>query len=134
MLYEIHTGKKYQKVIDDAMAFIVQYLDLPENIWVDVYLKKLPKGSCGGCIDMELDEEYHYFEVDINNSLTRDEMITTLFHEMKHVEQTANCRLNQTFWCGVDYKDVEYLDRPWEKEAYEFESTAIHCYRRRNDL
>lgn len=129
MLYEIHTGKKYQKVIDDAMSFIVNHLDLPEWVLVDIFVKSLPEGSCGGCVDMEDDGDHHYFHVDINSKLSRDEMIATLFHEMKHVEQTANGRLDQTIWEGRDYKNVVYYDRPWEKEAYEFESRTVLLYR-----
>jgi hypothetical protein len=131
MLYEIHTGKKHIKVIDDAMTFIINHLDLPEHVWVDIFINATKDESCGGAVDMEEDEDgYHYFHLDINSKLSRDEMIVTLFHEMKHVEQTANGRLDQTIWEGKDYSNVAYLDRPWEKEAYEFESRTILLYRK----
>jgi hypothetical protein len=130
MLYEIHTGKKHAKVIDDAMTFIVDHLDLPDNVWVDLFVVANKDGSCGGAVHVEEDEwGYQHFHVDINSKLSRDEMIVTLFHEMKHVEQTANGRLDQTIWEGKDYSNVAYLDRPWEKEAYEFESRTILLYR-----
>lgn len=130
MLYEIHTGKKYSKTIDEAMGFIIDHLDLPNNVWVDLFIVSNKDNSCGGSVDMEKDDDgYHRFHVDINNKLSRDEMIVTLFHEMKHVEQTANGRLDQTIWEGKDYSNVAYLDRPWEKEAYEFESRTILLYR-----
>jgi beta-galactosidase GanA len=130
MLYEIRTGKKYAKVIGDAMTFIVDHLDLPNNVWVDLFITSNKDNSCGGSVDMEEDEYgYHHFYVDINNKLLHDEMVVTLFHEMKHVEQTANKRLDRTIWEGKDYGNVAYLDRPWEKEAYEFESRTILLYR-----
>lgn len=129
MLYEIHSGKKYAKTIDDAMSFVINHLDLPDNVWVDIFVRSGEDNSCGGAVDLEEDEGYHCFEVDINSKLSRDEMIVTLFHEMKHVEQTANGRLDQTIWEGKDYSNVAYLDRPWEKEAYEFESRTILLYR-----
>jgi len=130
MLYEIQTGKKHAKVIDDAMSFIINHLDLPEHVWVDIFVKTNHDGSCGGAVDVEDDEwGYHHFHVDINSKLSHDEMIVTLFHEMKHVEQTANGRLDQTIWEGKDYSNVAYLDQPWEKEAYEFESRTILLYR-----
>jgi hypothetical protein len=130
MLYEIHTGKKYTKVIDKAMGFVIEHLDLPNNVWVDIFINATKDNSCGGAVDMEKDEDgYHHFHVDINSKLSHDEMIVTLFHEMKHVEQTANGRLDQTIWEGKDYSNVAYLDRPWEKEAYEFESRTILLYR-----
>ena len=94
MLYEIHTGKRFSKVVDDAMTFIVNHLDLPSHVWIDITMQKLPEGSCGGCVD----------------------------------EQTVNGRLDQNTWCGIDYTGVAYEDRPWEKEAYEFESRTISEY------
>ena len=130
MLYEIHTGKKHTKAIDQAMSFVIEHLDLPDNVWVDLFINATKDNSCGGAVDMEEDEDgYHHFHVDINSKLSRDEMIVTLFHEIKHVEQTANGRLDQTIWEGKDYSNVAYLDRPWEKEAYEFESRTILLYR-----
>ena len=79
---------------------------------------------------MEDDGEYHQFEIDINNKQPLEEMVATLFHEMKHVEQTATGRLDQTIWEGVSHKDTPYEDRPWEKEAYEFEFRTVLQYRR----
>ncbi len=132
MLYETVTGKKFSKVIDDAMTFIVNHLDLPSHVWVDITMQKLPEGSCGGCVDLGDDGDHHYFDLDINNNLTQQEIVRTIFHEMKHVEQTVNGRLDQRTWCGIDYTGVAYNDRPWEKEAYEFESRTISEYNRVN--
>ena len=127
MLYELHRCRN-KKVIDNAMTFVSKLLNIPEHVWIDIYFKQ--SNSAGGCIDMEDDGEYHHFEVDINNTQPIEEMVATLFHEMKHVEQTATGRLDQSIWEGVSYKDTPYNDRPWEKEAYEFEFRAILQYRR----
>ena len=129
MLYEINSGKKYQKLVDNAMSFVINHLHLPENTWVDIFITSNTEGSCGGCVDMESDGLYHYFHVDINNRLCRDELVRTLFHEMKHVEQISNGKLDQLIWKGKDYSNIEYNDRPWEKEAYEFESRTFSIYR-----
>ena len=110
------------------MSFVSTLLNIPENVYIDIYFKQSP--SAGGCIDMEDDGEYHQFEIDINNKQPLEEMVATLFHEMKHVEQTATGRLDQTIWEGVSYKDTPYDDRPWEKEAYEFEFRTVLQYRR----
>ena len=127
MLYELHNCRN-KKAIDHAMSFVSTFLDIPDHVYIDIYFKQSP--SAGGCIDMEDDGEYHYFEVDINNKQSLEEMVATLFHEMKHVEQTVTGRLDQTIWEGVSHKDTPYEDRPWEKEAYDFESRAVLQYRR----
>jgi hypothetical protein len=127
MLYELH-GCRNKKAIDHAMSFVSTLLNIPENVYIDIYFKQSP--SAGGCIDMEDDGEYHQFEIDINNKQPLGEMVATLFHEMKHVEQTATGRLDQTIWEGVSHKDTPYEDRPWEKEAYEFEFRTVLQYRR----
>ena len=127
MLYELH-GCRNKKAIDHAMSFVSTLLNIPENVYIDIYFKQSP--SAGGCIDMEDDGEYHQFEIDINNKQPLEEMVATLFHEMKHVEQTVTGRLDQTIWEGVSHKDTPYEDRPWEKEAYEFEFRTVLQYRR----
>ena len=127
MLYELH-GCRNKKAIDKAMSFVATLLDIPEYVYVNIQFKQSP--SAGGCIDMEDDGEYHQFEIDINNKQPLEEMVATLFHEMKHVEQTATGRLDQTIWEGVSHKDTPYEDRPWEKEAYEFEFRTVLQYRR----
>ena len=127
MLYELH-GCRNKKAIDHAMSFVSTLLNIPENVYIYIYFKQSP--SAGGCIDMEDDGEYHQFEIDINNKQPLEEMVATLFHEMKHVEQTATGRLDQTIWEGVSHKDTPYEDRPWEKEAYEFEFRTVLQYRR----
>ena len=129
MLYELH-GCRNKKAIDHAMSFVITLLDIPDHVYININFRRKWDGiSMGGCIDMENDGEYHYFEIDINNKQPLQEIIATLFHEMKHVEQTATGRLDQTIWEGVSYKDTPYDDRPWEKEAYNFESRCISRYR-----
>jgi hypothetical protein len=128
MLYELHKPK-YKAEIDRAMSFVVGQLNMPERVYINIKFHTSAGVSVGGCIDMEDDGEYHYFEIDINKRQPLQEIIATLFHEMKHVEQTATGRLDQTIWEGVSHKDTPYNDRPWEKEAYNFESRCISRYR-----
>lgn len=124
MLYEIHNGtQKLRRAIDEAMTFVIKHLNLPEDTWVDVEF--ISKGSAGGCVDTEDGT----FLVEINRKQSLDEIVATLFHEMKHVEQTATGKLDQLMWEGVDYTGTPYYDRPWEKEAYAFEEQLTTWYR-----
>lgn len=124
MLYEILNGsKKHRQVVDDAMSFVINYLNLPEDVWVDVEFVSCI--SNGGCIELE----DNAFSVEINRKQSVTEMIATLFHEMKHVEQYAAGRLGQTSWLGQEKPKLDYLDQPWEKEAFAFESRIVKLYR-----
>ena len=129
MLYEIHTGKKHKNLIDGAMSFVIHHLDIPEDVWVDIFVKSC--NNCGGVVHMEKEDEWDYYQLDINSRQSSEEIVATLFHEMKHVEQTATGRLNQYIFEGKDYSNVDYWDRPWEKEAYAFESRTILRYNMR---
>ena len=120
MIYELEGGnKKQQNIVVEAMSFVDPYLNLPDNVFIEVVLMPC---SSSGCIDLEIDEEGdHNFLVEINTKQSLQEIVATVFHELKHVEQTFNKRLDQMNWNGVDYTNTPYIDRPWEKEAYGFE-------------
>ena len=121
VLYEIVRGKRYKKLIDEAMSFVIDHLSMPENVWVDIHVKELGVGSWGWCNDLEEEDGYHHFEIEINKQLPPENMTSVIFHEMKHVEQIATGSLYKSIWEGVDQSKVRYQDRGWEKEAYEFE-------------
>ena len=129
MLYEYENGSaKVRAIVDNAMAIVINHIDIPDNVNVTFEFAK--SNSCGGCVDMEVDEDgVHQFYVDLNSKQSAEELTATVFHELKHVEQNANRRLDQTIWLGKDYKDVQYADRPWEIEAYAFEEQMMGLYR-----
>lgn len=130
MLYTTVNGSQHLKtLIDDAMSFIVDKLSLPDNVFVEILL--CSGGSAGGCVDLEEDDDgYRVFLIEINKKQSRHEITATLFHEMKHVEQTCSNKLNQTQWMGVCHKSTPYDLRPWEIEAYAFEERVMSEYLR----
>lgn len=128
MLYEILNGSaKHRKVIDDTMSLVIDEFDLEDNVFVEILF--VSEGSAGGCVDMEIDDDgIHMFSVEINRNQSIEEIKATLIHELKHVEQHATGRLDQTIWLGVDHKNTPYDLRPWEIEAYEFEQKVVAKY------
>jgi hypothetical protein len=119
MIYELEGGTaKQQKVVEEAMSFVDPYLNLPDNVEIEVVLMNC---KSSGCVDLEEEDGVHSFLVEINNKQSLKEIVATVFHELKHVEQTFNKRLDQWMWNGVDYTGTSYMDRPWEIEAYGFE-------------
>jgi|TARA_R110002167_G_scaffold199194_1_gene402391 hypothetical protein len=81
------------------------------------------KGEGGGTIDAR--EEEDTILVEINKHQSVNNMLLTLFHEIKHVEQIANGDLKESIYKGEDTKTYEYDARPHEQDAWEFEKIAM---------
>ena len=81
-----------------------------------------------------------YFEIEIENRLdNKEQYLTTLFHELRHVEQRLRGTHVQRFssrhskvvnkWKGVPVPpETEYMDEPWEIDAYKMESGFFKEY------
>lgn len=123
MLYTVTGGNtKQRKVVDTAMSYVIQLLNIPHNVFVDIELTTMDvKGGV-----MQIAGKRFLMEINKKESLA--EIAYTVFHEMKHVEQIAKGHLVWSFdtclWKGEDHTKTSYYDRPWEKEAYIFERSA----------
>ena len=71
------------------------------------------KGYEGTCIDTD-DREY---EIEVNKNQSLEDLCVTLCHEMVHVKQYVRKEL----FSDVNFYKTreEYLNLPWEVEAYE---------------
>lgn len=126
MIYEVSGKTKAMESIDRAMSVASSLLNLPENVWVNIEMTNCK--SNGGCVHLDEEDGYLMFDVDINKKQCAREIVITLLHEMKHVEQYATGRLGQDTWLGQPRPNLPYYDLPWEQEAFDFESRAIHVY------
>ena len=67
--------------------------------------------------------------MEINKNLDVETILVTLAHEMVHLKQYATKQLKSKvvsgkeidIWLGKKYKNLNYLDQPWEKEASSLE-------------
>lgn len=122
MIYEVEGGNKAQrKVVDTAMSYVIQLLNIPSRVHVEIVLGNFKSHSV-----MHISK--YYYEMEIVKSVSAEEIAYTVFHEMKHVEQLVHERLvhdgRNIYWEGVDHTETEYFECPWEKEAYKFEKSA----------
>jgi len=92
------------------------------DLHVDIYFID-EKGEGGGTVDAR--EEEDAILVEINKHQSVNNMLLTLFHEIKHVEQIANGDLKESIYKGEDTKTYEYDARPHEQDAWEFEKIAM---------
>lgn len=125
MIYEVE--KKPKKLpyplLDRAVLFASKFLDL--NVDLIIEFKILKAHQCGFC---------DYYEDDITITISRylsvEDIIRTLFHEMVHVKQYVDGRLehgSSGIWLGTMCED-KYEDLPWEIEAYELEQKMIDAF------
>lgn len=127
MIYEIYGKLKEKEVIDKAMSVACSLLNLPDNLWINIELTNEYRSS-GGCVHLDDEDGYMMFDIDINKRQSVKDIVITLLHEMKHVEQYATGRLDQDKWLGEPRPQVDYYDQPWEQEAYQFEREAYERF------
>lgn len=88
------------------------------------------QGVNGDCMD----EDDREFTIRIDVSLPLNEMISTILHEMVHVQQFLSGKLKQpragtAVYKRVDYDwEMNYDDRPWEIEAHSKEKQLAEKY------
>lgn len=121
MIYTVEGGNKSQrKIVDTAMSYVVQFVNAG-NAFVEIHL-----GTYESHGVMMIGA--NTFLIEICKNVSNAEIAYTVCHEMKHVEQMSSKRLvyasGKTLWLGEDHSKLDYLDRPWEKEAYKFEKIA----------
>lgn len=110
------------KVIDRMCEVLmprVRTLDIEVKITKNLTVKSGMEAS-----HLELDTHREHF-IEIDRDLGLRDFITALCHEMVHAKQSYRKELtqknNKMFWKGRDCTDLEYMNQPWEKEAYKLQ-------------
>jgi|TARA_B110000503_G_scaffold75014_1_gene115793 hypothetical protein len=115
------------KLMDNIVVFAYDFLNIEEIIEIDFDDDFEDRG---GYCDFTEDE----IIIGINPKQTKAEIIRTLFHEMVHVKQYVRGQLlhnddDTSMWNGREC-DLPYWERPWEKEAYEYEDAMWDIFSR----
>ena len=98
-------------------------VNIEDDILVDIYFID-EKGEGGGTIDTRKEDD-NTIIIEINKHQGVNNMLMTLFHEIKHVEQISCGDLKESIYKGEDTKTYEYDARPHEQDAWEFEKIAM---------
>ncbi len=129
-----------KRIARDAIEWFLQHRKLNRfNSYIHIVDRRL-KGDDGACMSIDGLRRPRYFEIEIDNRLNVKEYLSTLFHELIHVEQRLrgthkmryDARLCRTInrWKGnLIPPETKYMDEPWEKEAYELEKLLYQSYR-----
>lgn len=122
MRYTVEGGNaKQRKIVDAAMSYVIQLLNIPDDIFVEITLGVFSSHGV-------MQTSPRRFEIEVHKRVSNEEIVYTIFHEMKHVEQMVHKRLQHGWltiiWEGVDHSNTPYFECPWEKEAYNFEKNG----------
>ena len=126
--------KRYDAIMDAVMFACNQLMPRVRKPFY-INIRPIPKltetqGVNGDCMD----EEDREFTIRIDVSLPLNEMISTVLHEMVHVQQFLSGKLKQpqpgkAVYKRVDYDwEMNYDDRPWEIEAHSREKQLAEIY------
>ena len=93
------------------------------------------EGIMGDCdIDYSADPP-DWFDIRVDNALSKEELLLTLAHEIVHVKQYARRELKQLirspyyrFHKEYFHMSTPYNERPWETEAHDLESELVETW------
>lgn len=120
--------------LDAVINHACDVLGIPEDISLDIQFTYDIEYPCYGDVDVDRGEDETIATIRVNRRSTTEEMITTIFHEMVHVEQILRGALTmgggsrKSTWNG-DVHNVGYFELPWEKQAFELEQHMMATYK-----
>ena len=83
---------------------------------------------------MEIDKNCSHIEID--KRLKGDDFITCVLHELVHVKQQFKNELKEMngiekMWKGEVHICIDYMNLPWEKEAYHMQEVLLKEFKQR---
>lgn len=123
-------GRKLEHELSEKICHYMVKKLLPRVRNLTVYIdfqKNLEENE--GIIAYAMDLNDRCFEIGVDKELMTNhgirEFASALCHEMVHVKQYLRGELKylrgKELWKGRDCTDMEYMEQPWEKEAYKMQ-------------
>ena len=129
----VYGGTKKQRwlVEDIAWWFCEKYFKRFKSFNIEIDLCKIPEKVQGWC--MEIDKNCSHIQID--KRLEGDDFITCVLHELVHVKHQFKGELKEMkgiekMWKGEVYIGIDYLNLPWEKEAYHMQEVLLDEYKK----
>jgi hypothetical protein len=111
------------------------------SLKINIKLINMPTGNYGLCSANDEDDKpwqpMRNFTIEVNKNMGISMIVRTVLHELVHVKQFARGELDSKYK-GMRWKtahvtdDVDYMDLPWEKEAYKMEEKLAAKFWREN--
>lgn len=124
-------GKKKEcELADAAVRWCIKKL-MPRVRTLDIKVRFTKCDAYGYCMS----STNRKFHLELRKNMSLYDLISTVCHEMVHVKQYCRGELKDDMWGYQQWKskkfkeDLEYMDQPWEKEAFKLEKRlAIECF------
>ena len=130
----INGGTKKQRnlIHDISWWFCNKYFSKFKYFNIEIDLTKIKGEVQGWC--MEVDKNASHIEID--KRLKDDDFITCVLHELIHVKQQFKGELKEMngiekMWKGEVHICIDYMNLPWEKEAYHMQEVLLKEYKER---
>ena len=133
----VYGGTKKQRwlIEDITWWFCEKYFKRFKSFNIEIDLCKIPEKVQGWC--MEIDKNCSHIQID--KRLEGDDFITCVLHELVHVKQQFKGELKEypansgieKMWKGEIYLGIDYMNLPWEKEAYEQQEILLKKFKNR---
>ncbi len=119
MIIDINNANKKEKLLITKAIWFAKDKLLPKhkNLDIEIHLKK-NLDVCGNVVDGDYKR---HFIMEVKKSQDKDDFLTTLFHEFTHIAQAVR---GQNIF-SLEYCETDYLDRPFEIEAYEMQEKLL---------
>ena len=108
------------------------------NVFLDIIDRRCRSTDAinGSCSTVDCMSRPRWFDIEMDNTQSDSDYITTLIHELVHVEQRLRGRhqhrvawTDYSKWEGsVVSDDTPYRQQPWEIEAYRLEDKLYRMY------
>jgi len=141
---EVTGGLKKDRELATEIVWWCLDMLMPRKRNLDISLtfkKTLEDGAWGFCYGGDDDNEY-FIEIDhrLSRTVSKEELIETIIHEMIHVFQSTTGRMKDRFKGGYkqlwkckdgkyrNYHNTEYAKQPWETEAYRMQGPLTKSF------
>ena len=128
--------KSKRTLAEDVAYFCIdQMMPRMKTLDINIHLDKISEadGYCLAVTDRE-------FNLEIEKTLDEEDFITAICHEMVHVKQfargeTQDINIFTKRWKGTEYLSAystvdEYINLPWEKEAYKMQEELLQKWKK----
>lgn len=128
---EVFGGPAKEREIAEATVHWCIKKLLPRVRTLDIELKLTKCNAYGYAL---CTDNHKTFEIEIQKGMKLYDLISTICHEMVHVKQyyrkeLAHRGIEHT-WKNKLHVDTDYMDQPWEKEAFKLEEKlALECFK-----
>lgn len=120
-----HVKKRPENIsfefLDEVFTFAEYFLGFDENLMITIDFKLLDDNVYGYAEP----EDFNEYIIEVHSHLTEKDVVKTIFHELIHVRQFIDGKLDEDgmTWLGIKYKSTSmaYNELPWEEEAHRVE-------------